>query len=111
MAAGDSHTAHFSLPFTYTMPAGWMNWIDLPTLFALTPADHPADLILVWSGAVPAEDTASCKLQAKPGASATVSGCMAFLDAHPGLDATNPQSLSIAQHPAKSIDVASSPSW
>jgi hypothetical protein len=111
LAAGDGRTAQFSVPFTYTVPAGWMNPIDLPTIFALTPVDQPADMILVWSGAVPAEHTATCKLQAKPGASATVSGWMAYLDSHPGLDATNPQTLSIAQHPAKSMDVRSYGGW
>ncbi|HTK45700.1 MAG TPA: hypothetical protein VL749_10150 [Patescibacteria group bacterium] len=111
LAAGDGRTRQFSVPFTYTTPAGWMNPIDLPTLVALTPVDQPADLILVWSGAAPAEDTATCTLQAKPGASATVSGWMAYLDSHPGLDARNPQTLSIAQHPARSMDVRSFGGW
>ena len=111
LPAGDSRTANFSVPFTYTTPSGWMNPIDLPTIFALTPVDQPADLILVWSGAVPAEHTATCTLQAMPGASATVSGWMDYLDSHPGLDATNPQTLSIARHPAKSMDVRSFGGW
>jgi len=111
LEAGDGHTRQFDVPFTYTTPAGWMNPIDLPTLFALTPVDHPADVILVWSGAVPAEQTATCTLRAKPGASTTVSGWMAYLDAHPGLDATNAQTLSITQHPTKSMDVRSLGGW
>jgi hypothetical protein len=111
LPGGDSRTANFSVPFTYTTPAGWINPIDLPTIFALMPVDQPADLIRVWSGAVPAEDTANCTLQAEPGASATVSGWMDYLDSHPGLDATNPQTLSIARHPAKSMDVRASGGW
>jgi len=111
LAAGDGHTAQFSVPFTFTVPAGWANPIDLPTLFALTPVDQPADLILVWSGAVPAQATAECTLQAEPGAQSTVSGWMSFLESNPGIDATNPQTLSIARHPTKSIDVRAHIGW
>ena len=107
LAAGTHATTRFAPAFSYTVPDDWMNPIDIPTIVGITPIDRPADLILVWSGVVPAEQTATCELRAKPGEGATVDDWIAFLDAHPGLDATNIQTHSISGASATSVDVRS----
>lgn len=108
---GAHRTAQFAPSFGYVTPAGWMNPIDIPSLVGITPVDRPADLILVWSGVVPAEHTATCTLQAKPGVGSTVDDWIAFLDQHPGLDASNIRSLTIGTSAAKSVDIRSFGGW
>ena len=111
LAAGAHETAQFLPSFSYTVPADWMNPIDLRTLVGLTPTDKPADLILVWSDVVPAEHTATCTLQAKPGAGTSADDWMTFLTEHPGLAAENVRSLTIGGRPARSVDVRSFGGW
>lgn len=111
LTEGAHRTAQFAPPFGYTTPTGWMNPIDITSLVGITPVDRPADLILVWSGVRPAEHTATCTLQAKPGAGSTVDDWIAFLDAHPGLDASNIRSITIGTSAAKSVDIRSYGGW
>lgn len=111
LAAGTHQTSQFAPAFTYTTGAGWFNQIDIPTLVGITPADQPADMLLVWSGAVPAEKSATCELQAKAGAGSTAADWITYLDGHPGLDASNIRSLKIGGKDAKSIDIRSNVGW
>jgi hypothetical protein len=105
------HTSQFEPAFTYSTPAGWFNQIDIPTLVGITPADQPADMILVWSGAVPAEQTASCVLRAKAGAGSTARDWMTYLRSHPGLQVANIRSVKIGGRDAQSIDISGKSSW
>lgn len=111
LPAGTHRTAQFNPTFDYTTPADWMNPIDVPTVVGITPVNQPADLILIWSDVAPAETTAACVLQAKPGTGATVDAWITYLDEHPGLDAQNIRTLSIGGATAKSIDVRSFGGW
>jgi hypothetical protein len=111
LASGDHQTRQFAPAFQYTVPADWMNPIDLETIVGLTPIDRPADLILVWSGAVPADHTGTCDLRARPGAGSTADQWMTYLTEHPGLDAVNLRSLTINGQNARSVDVRSFGGW
>lgn len=111
LSAGAHATTWFLPSFSYTVPADWINPIDLPTLVGLTPNDHPADLVLIWSDVVPAERTATCTLRAKPGAGTSADGWVSFLVDHPGLAAENVQALTIGGRYARSVDVRSFGGW
>ena len=111
LAAGTHSTTQFAPAFSYAVPDEWMNPIDLPTLVGLTPVDRPADLILVWSGVVPAETTAACTLQAKAGAGTSADDWVAYLTEHPGLDATNVQDSTIGGRTVRSVDIRSFGGW
>lgn len=111
LPGGPVHTSRFGPAFTYTTPAGWFNQIDVPTLVGITPADQPADMILVWSGAVPAEQTATCVLQAKAGAGSTAKDWMDYLKGHPGLKVSNIRSVNIGGKAAQSIDIEANIGW
>jgi hypothetical protein len=111
LTAGTHSTAQFDPAFNYAVPNDWMNPIDVPTLVGLTPVDRPADLILVWSGVVPAETTAACTLQAKAGAGTSADDWVTYLTEHPGLDATNVQSSTIGGRTVRSVDVRSFGGW
>ena len=111
LAGGLQRTSQFAPGFTYTTPAGWFNQIDIPTLVGITPADQPADMLLVWSGAVPAEQTATCQLRAKAGAGSTASDWITYLQGHPGLATSNLRNVTIGGLNAKSIDIRVPGGW
>jgi hypothetical protein len=111
LAAGPHRTARFAPSFGYTTPDGWINTIDAPTLAAFSTSFETPDAILVWSGAVPAEKTAACVLQPKAGAGATSADWIAYLDSHPGLDATNIRTLTMGGLTARSIDIRAYGGW
>lgn len=111
LTPGEHSTAQFAPAFAYVVPKDWMNPIDLPTIVGLTPVDQPADLILIWSGTVPADTSGTCDLRPKPGAGTSAADWVTYLTKHPGLDATNVQSYTVNGHPARSVDVRSFGGW
>ena len=111
LQAGVHSTAAFEPTFTYTTPAGWINPIDAPTLFALSTSYELPDPILVWSQIVPADRGADCVLKAKAGATATVDGWVAYLTSHPGLTVSNKHETTLAGLRAVVVDLQSNLTW
>lgn len=111
LEAGLHSTGAFEPTFTYTTPAGWINTIDVPTLFTLSTSYQLPDPILVWSEIVPADRGADCVLKAKAGATATVDGWVAYLTSHPGLTTSNQHETTLAGLRAVVIDLQSNLTW
>lgn len=115
LSAGDHQSAHFSPGFAFATQAGWSNPVDTSGLYTLWPEDSllsvAADLIMVWSNVVPAEMTGSCQLIAKPGATATPDGWIAYLTSYPAVIASNVRSIDVNGSTGKVADLALNPSW
>lgn len=111
LAAGRHQSSHFTPTFDYTTPDGWSNSLDTENVFGLVDRPGAPDPILVWSDVVPAENTAACQLQAKPGAGTSVADWLAYLNEHPGLVVTNQHDISMNGTSVPVLDVTAATTW
>jgi hypothetical protein len=117
---GEPWTANFGA-FMYTVPDGWANTYDYPDAYVLMPSDEYAtaseprdgtkNLIEVYARPAVAVQDATCAPLVKPDTGRSVADLIAHVTQHPGLTASEPQSITIDGHPGQFVDVEIAPSW
>jgi len=111
LPAGDHTSGSFSVPFTFTTPAGWVNRVDIPRAYRMDTDAGIAPQITVMSKIAIAEQNAACDPIAKAGAGNSVQDIVDFLGAHPGLDTTKPVPVTVGGYKGQSIDIAVAKTW
>jgi hypothetical protein len=108
---------------TYSVPAGWSNSTDFATALALTPSadyatytsDGPPDgnfnEISVWTHPTASDQAQACQHQTDASVPPTVDGLVGFLRKVPGLEVTEPVTVTIDGHPGKMMDLRLAASW
>jgi hypothetical protein len=108
---------------TYTVPAGWANSGDFPSVFVLTPgtdyanetAEGPApgaihELRLVTQPAAAIQD-GTCEANDDPTVGRTVDALVAWLRARPSLEVGRAEPITIDGHSGQLLDIRLDPSW
>ena len=101
LAAGTYATRQFATPLTYTVPAGWANYEDLPGNFLLVPPTASldeldagtSDYVGVYDGVAVAD--AECSERSQSGIEQTPAAMVAWFVEHEGLDTTDPAAVTL----------------
>jgi hypothetical protein len=113
--AGTYTTVQFEPPLTYTVPDGWSNPDDLPGEFMLLPPGANvhgvdpgrSDYIGVYSTtAAPLQDCSGRPDKTVP---RSAEDYVAWLEANPALDVSDPVQITVGIHEGTSVDVALRP--
>ena len=110
LAAGTHESVHFAPTLDYTVPADWVNGIDIDDIFTLTKPGLNAE-IAVFSGVVPAEATTDCTFIPKPGSGTTVAAWITFLTTHPGVIASSAHNVSMNGTTVQAFDLRANTDW
>jgi hypothetical protein len=109
LEAGIHLTSNYTPQFSYTVAdAGWTNTVDHPEVYQL---DSSRGYILVVAHPAIVERTAACEETPTPGYGSGPADWIQFVSEHPGLEATNVQSVTIGGYRGQSVDLASLTSW
>ena len=108
LAAGTYTTTQFSPAISYSVPEGWTNGEDLPGNFLLQLDGDPRYLGVYRNAAAPAPD---CQERPDGGVGQTVEALAAWLTAHPGLEVTEPQPVSVGGLDGVWLDISLASSW
>lgn len=115
LAAGRYQTTTFQPSITYTVPNGWVNGEDLPGNFLLVRAGDPQEGIYggnyvgIYRDAVAAAE--NCDERAEPGIGVTPQDLATWLTGRRGLDATEPQPVTVGGLDGVVVDVTLDKGW
>jgi hypothetical protein len=114
--AGAYSSVHFEPGFGFTVPQGWKNVIDTPSIFKLDPPailDSRDAYILMWSMAeIANQPTCDGPGVPVPGTGERVEDWILYLANHPGLNVTAPASpIARGSVTGQAIDVQVDATW
>lgn len=117
LAAGTYTTVTFHPRLTYTVPAGWSNFEDLPGNFLLVPPggtlsgvnDNTSDFVGVYASI--AADAADCSGKLEPGVGLSASAITTWISHHPGIAATNVRPITVGGLQGSVLDITLAPGW
>ncbi len=112
LEAGTYTTRAFETPLTYTVPAGWANYEDLPGNFLLIPPSGSnegvdagtSDYIGVSQGVAPL--SGECQERPEPNVDRTPEAMGAWYASHPGLVVEGPKPVAIGGLDGVVLDLA-----
>jgi hypothetical protein len=112
LAAGTYTTSAFQPSLTYTVPAGWGNYEDLPGQVLLLPpgavlGDLDTDYIGVYRPV--GAPLADCSGERDPAVISTAAAYLDWLQQHPGLDVSPPTPIRVGSSTGTMVDVQLSP--
>jgi hypothetical protein len=117
LAAGTYTTTVFHPVLTYSVPAGWANYEDLPGNFLLTPPGSglsgvdsgTGDFLGVYASI--AVEAPECSGQPARGVARTARAIIDALAARPGIVASTTRSVTIGGLPTLEVDFRMAPGW
>jgi hypothetical protein len=116
---GTYETVRFVTPITYTVPAGWANFEDLPGNFLLIPPGGSndgvdagtSDYIGIYQGVEIAVAVEACRAAPDPEVGRSPEAMLAALAASPGLAVTEPEPVVIGGLEGLSADIRLVEGW
>jgi len=105
LKAGARETIHFEKPFSFSVPAGWTNRIDVYRAYKLTYMSDPDDLFLVFTRAAPAKQLPDCGPARREGFGTSVSEWMRSLTTDDRLTVSKPETFQIGTHQATRVEI------
>lgn len=117
MAAGTYTSSRFKYPVTYTVPAGWTNFEDLPGSVAFVPPG--GDVAGVDAGtsdavgiaASVAADSPDCSTQPEPGLGFSAKDIAEALAKRAGLTTTKPEAVTVGGLEGYVLDIRLAKGW
>jgi len=111
LTAGDHTSGAFSVPFTFTTPADWVNRVDINRSYKIdTPAGIATSIQVMTNNAI-MDQTPTCEAKVKAGVGTSVQEIVDYLKAHPGLVTTAPVPATVGGFTGQSIDFTVAPDW
>ncbi|MFB7892172.1 hypothetical protein ACFC1I_08235 [Microbacterium sp. NPDC056044] len=99
----------FDTPVTFTVPAGWKVFEDVPGWIGLARMENDGPPLLVVRDVDAAAK--SCSEEAEPGVGRTPAQLTTWLSEHEGLATSEPSQVTVGGLDGTTIDTAMAPSW
>jgi hypothetical protein len=107
LEAGSYSTRSFDPDITYTVPDAWENLEDLPGNFLLQKIGDERYVAIYQNVRAPAE----CEETWASGVGAAVADLVDWYTTHPGLNTTQPQTVTVGGLTGVFLDISLDPSW